>query len=249
MDLEIKEKFIEKWEKYFPGNDLPLVCFYADELNGAEFTKAPKSNKKGYTCIFSQLAPVRLGKPRAFNQENLGCFGASGLFGFIPSEADDNMVDFLTNVERFKKSAEHVKGMFEANPPLTSQGKYLIFKRWDLLSETDEPQVVVFFCIPDAIGGLHSLANFDTIDPHGVITPFGSGCDSLAGFALKELQSDEPKAVIGLFDPPARACVKPNLLNFSIPWPKFLTMLQNMDDCFLNTYIWEKIRKRMKTAD
>jgi uncharacterized protein (DUF169 family) len=248
MNLEIKKRFLEKWEKYFPGSDLPIVCYYADELNGVDFPKAPKPNKKGYTCIFSQLAPVRLGKPRAFNQDNFGCWGASGLFGFVPSEVDDNMVDFLINVERFKKSKEHVVGMFEANPPLQTQGKYLIFKRWDLLSKADEPQVVLFFCNPDAIGGLHALANFDTMGPHGVIAPFGSGCDSLVGFAMKELKSDEPKAVIGLFDPPARACVKPNLLNFSIPWPKFVTMFENMDDCFLNTYVWEKILKRMKSA-
>jgi len=26
----------------------------------------------------------------------------------------------------------------------------------------------------------------------------------------------------------------------------YMTMLENMDDCFLNTYIWEKVRKRMK---
>ena len=117
MDLEIKKRFMEKWEKYFPGSDLPIACYYADKLNGADFTKAPKPNKKGYTCIFSQMAPVRLGKPGAFNQENFGCWGASGLFGFIPLEADDYMVDCLVNVERFKKSEEHVKGMFAANPP------------------------------------------------------------------------------------------------------------------------------------
>ena len=37
MDIEIKISFMEKWEKYFPGNDLPIACFYSDELNGVEF--------------------------------------------------------------------------------------------------------------------------------------------------------------------------------------------------------------------
>jgi len=252
VDLEIKKRFMQKWEKYFPGNDLPIACYYADDLNGADFPKAPKPNKRGYTCIFSQLAPVRSGKPRAFNQDNFGCFGASGTLGFgkEPSPEDmDHMVDFLLNVEKFKKTKKHVMGMFAANPPIPAQGKYLIFKRWDLLAEADEPQVIFFYCNSDAIAGLPTLANFDTIDPHGVIAPFGSGCDSLIGFAMKELESDNPKAVIGLFDPPARACIKQNLLSFSIPWPKFVNMLENMDGCFLNTYIWEKIRKRMKPAD
>ena len=251
MDLVIKEKFIEKWANYFPVSDLPLVSYYADDLNDARFPQKPKPNKRGYTCIFSQLAPVRLGKPRAFNQDNFGCWGASGTLGFgeEPTPEDvDHMVDFLINVEKFKKSKEHVMGMLAANPPMPAQGKYLIFKRWDLLSESDTPQVVLFFCTPDAIAGLHTLANFDTMGPHGVMAPFGSGCDSFIGFAMKELNSDKPKAVIGLLDPPARACVKPNLLSFSIPWPKFVTMLENMDECFLNTYIWEKIQKRMKST-
>ncbi len=251
MDLAIKEKFIEKWDEYFPGSELPIACYYADELNGADFPKAPKPNKRGYTCIFSQLAPVRSGKPRAFNQDNFGCWGASGTLGFgkesTPADMDQ-MVDFLLNVEKFKKTKEQVLGMAAANPPLPAQGKYLIFKHWDLLTEDDHPQVVAFFCRPDAIAGLHTLASYDTIGPNDVIAPFGSGCDGVIGFAFKELRSSEPKAVMGLFDPPVRACVKADLLSFSIPWPKFVTMLENMDDCFLSTYIWEKIQNRMEST-
>jgi len=125
----------------------------------------------------------------------------------------------------------------------------MIFKRWDLLTEADEPLVIFFFVNPDALAGLHTLANFDTMEPHGVIAPFGSGCDSLIGFPLKELSSDNPKAVMGLFDPPARSCVKRDLLSFSIPWPRFEPMLDNMDDCFLNTYVWEGILRRMSFKD
>jgi len=248
MDMKIKSDFIDKWKNYFPGSELPIACYYADELNGAEFPDAPKPKRKGLTCIFSQLAPVRRGKARAFNQDNLGCFGSKGTLGFIPHGADEQTVDFLVNVERFKKSAEHIISMFKSNPPVTAEGKYLVFKRWDLLTEKDEPQVVFFFCEPDVISGLHGLANFDTMDPNGVITPNWSGCDMLIGFAMKELKSEDPKAVIGLFDPSARICVKPNVLSFSTPWPKFLTMLENMDDCFLNTYVWEKIRKRLNSG-
>ena len=132
MDLTIKEKFVKKWEKYFPGSDLPIVCFYADELNGAEFPEAPKPNKRGYTCIFNQLAPVRLGKPRAFNQDNFGCWGATEFLGFgkePTKEEMDCLLDFITKEEKFKKTNEHALASFAANPPLPAQGKYLIFKR------------------------------------------------------------------------------------------------------------------------
>jgi len=35
MDIEIKNNFMEKWEKYFPGSELPIACFYSDELKAA----------------------------------------------------------------------------------------------------------------------------------------------------------------------------------------------------------------------
>ena len=73
-----------------------------------------------------------------------------------------------------------------------------------------------------------------------------AGTNSIAAIVLVEIRL--PRAVLGLFDPPARGCVKPHLLNFSVPWPKLLAMIDNMDDCFLNTYIWEGIRKRMASA-
>jgi len=245
VDLKIKTSFIDKWGKYFTGRELPIACFYSDDLNGAEFPNAPKPNRHGLTCIFGQLAPVRKGKARAFNQDNLGCWGSKGLLGFMPAGADEQTIDFMVNVERYKKGPAHVKAMFQNSPPLKAPKKYLIFKRWDLLTENDNPQVVFFFCTPDVLSGLHGLANFDTMTPHGVMTPFCSGCEMLVAFPMKELESDDPRAIIGLLDPSARGWVKPELLSFSIPWPKFQNMLENMDDCFLNTYIWENIRKRL----
>lgn len=249
MDLKIKTSFIEKWEKYFAGSELPIACFYSDDLNGAEFPDAPKPGKHGITCIFGQLAPVRKGKARAFNGDNLGCWGSKGLLGFMPAQADEQTINFLVNVEKYKQGPAHVQAMFENSPPLKAPQKYLVFKRWDLLMENDNPQVVFFFCAPDVLSGLHCLANYDTMTPHGVITPFCSGCEMLVAFSMKEVQSETPRAVLGLLDPSARAWVKPDLLSFSIPWRKFQTMLENMDDCFLNTYIWEDIRKRLNSAD
>jgi len=71
MNFEIKERFMGAWEKHFPGSELPIACFYSDELNNVEFPNAPKPNSKGYTCIFSQITPVRKGRARAFNMENM----------------------------------------------------------------------------------------------------------------------------------------------------------------------------------
>ncbi len=245
MDIAVKKDFMEKWEKYFPNNDLPIACYFSDTLQGATFPEKPKDNAKGYTCMFRQLAPVRMGKTRAFNQDNLGCFGATGMLGFTKLELTDDYVDFLTKKECFKKNRHFVERMVEDNPYMAAQGKYLIFKRWDTLTEEDTPQVVFFFAKPDAIGGLHMLANWDYETQHGVISPFGSGCESLIAFAMKQAFAKGEQCVLGLFDIPARGFVARDIMTFSAPYDRFKVMVENMDSTFLNTYIWEKLRKRM----
>jgi len=243
MNIEIKERFMEAWKKHFPGSELPIACYYSNEINNVEFPNAPKPNAKGFTCIFAQIAPVRKGRARAFNKENLGCFGSFLPFGF-DTEVTEEVKNYVCNVERVKKSYDHVDSIYEHRPPKQAPGKYLVFKRWDTLEEQDDPQVVFFFGNPDVIAGLHGLANFDTMTPYGVIAPFGTGCDSIVGFPMHELESDQPKAVLGALDPSVRIRFKPHILTFSAPWPKFLSMLENMDESFLATDGWSKVKSR-----
>ncbi len=243
MDIEIKKRFSNAWEKYFPGSELPIVCFYSNELGDVPFPDHPKPNKKGYTCLFSQIAPVKQGRSRAFNITNLGCFGSFLPLGFDINVSDD-VKNYICNIERVKKSYAHVDSMYKHRPPQQAPGKYLIFKRWDNLEKEDTPQVVIFFVTPDVIAGLHGLANFDTMTPYSVIAPFGTACDAIVGFPLSELESEDPKAVLGSMDPSARIYFKPNISTFAAPWPKFLSMLENMDDSFLDTVGWSKVKSR-----
>ena len=148
MNQELKDGFQKKWSRYFPGRELPVVSFYADELGGLDFPERPRPNKKGYTCIFSQLSAVRRGRARAFNQDNLGCWGARITLGFgqeVSQAEKEHTVDFLVNVERFRKNGEIALATFAANPPLPARGRYIVFKRWDLLAPEDRPLVVSFF--------------------------------------------------------------------------------------------------------
>ena len=243
MNIEIKERFMEAWEKHFPDNELPIVCFYSNELGDVKFPDHPKPNKKGYTCIFSQIAPVKQGRSRAFNMENLGCFGSFLPFGFDINLSED-VKNYICNIERVKKSYDHVESIYKHRPPKEAPGKYLVFKRWDTLEEKDDPQVVIFFVTPDVIAGLHGLANFDSMTPYDVIAPFGTGCDSIVGFPMHELGSEQPKAVLGPLDPSVRINFKPDISTFSTPWPKFLSMLNNMNESFLATDSWANIKSR-----
>jgi hypothetical protein len=123
--------------------------------------------------------------------------------------------------------------------------KYIVFKRWDKLEEQDEPEAVIFFATPDVLSGLFTLANFDQVDGDGVIAPFGSGCSSIVYRTYLENSKNSPRAILGMFDCSARPCVPKDILSFSIPIKKFITMMGNMDESFLITETWETVKKRI----
>jgi len=89
-------------------------------------------------------------------------------------------------------------------PKFEAPEKFIVFKRWDMLEESDEPDVVIFFANPDVLSGLFTLANFDIGDPNGAFSPFSSGCGSIVQYPYLEKESDCPKAVVGMFDVSAR---------------------------------------------
>jgi uncharacterized protein (DUF169 family) len=246
MDAQIKQDFLKFWEQYFPACEMPIAIYYSDNTDDVEIPSAPKENAHGYTCIFAQLNKVRKGQARAFNASNIDCFGGIGTLGFAPVKVDENMIHFLTKVECFKKSESEVLQMAKENPALSAKADYLIFKPFDQLKEQDNPEVISFFAEPDVISALHALAHYDKAAPNSVISPFGSGCDTLVGFAMKENENKTYRPVMGGFDPAMRKCVKKNILTFSIPYERFKGMIYNMNTSFLNTYIWEKLQPRIE---
>ena len=120
-----------------------------------------------------------------------------------------------------------------------------MFQRWDRLTEADEPEVVIFFARPDVLSGLFPLANFDVAEPNGVFAPFAAGCGSIIQNPYLERSSDAPRAVLGMFDVSARPFLPEDVLSFAVPRNKFERMIDNMNESFLITPSWKKIRKRI----
>ena len=129
--------------------------------------------------------------------------------------------------------------------PFTAPARYIVFKRWDLLDESDQPQVVIFIVKPDVIAGLFTLAGFDEAETNAVISPFGSGCSSIVYTPYMESLTPHPRPSIGMFDISARPFVDKYELSFAAPMNKFMAMVSNMDESFLITRSWEKIQKRL----
>ncbi|MBM3238583.1 hypothetical protein FJZ31_19990 [Candidatus Poribacteria bacterium] len=248
MDIKFKQRFTELWDKYFPGADLPIAFYYTDEEGQGDPAPLPK----GHSCIIGALAKVRNGKSLRFNADNVGCFGGKRYLGFSQHLAP-NFEYFLSygipgklEGERYKKSPELVNEIMKHQRQFKSPGKHIVFKKWDILEENDNPAVVVFFAPPDVLSGLFTLANFDSSEPQAVITPFGAGCASIVSYPYFELEVQHPRAVLGMFDVSARPCVPAGVLTFAVPWPKFVGMVENMEESFLITESWNKVRARIQ---
>jgi hypothetical protein len=250
MDLELKERFARRWAHYFPRAELPIAFFYTGERGQAE---VPQPG--GHHCLICQLGQVRKGTPLQFDVDAVLCGGGKHYLGFtfslrpgfeyflscgIPGEMEG---------ERYKQSPELVEELMAHMPTFEAPAPTIVFKRWDQLEAGDEPAVVIFFAAPDVLSGLFTLAGFDEASPEAVIAPFGSGCSSIVYYPYQELGSEAPRAVLGMFDVSARPCVPAGTLSFAVPWSKFVRMVDQMDESFMVTPSWHKVRARIAAGN
>ena len=65
-------------------------------------------------------------------------------------------------------------------------------------------------------------------------------CDGGAEWAKRQ------RAVNGMFDPSARPCVQENVLTFSVPMKRFEKMIGYMEESFLITKTWSRMKNIIK---
>ena len=250
MNLPLRDQFLDRWNKYFPTADLPLTFYYSDNPAGAE----PIPVGERPHCLIAELGTVRKGKSIYFDSGTVPCMGGKRFLGFS-TQVRPGFRYFLScgvegeiHGERYKKSPELVDQFMANQPTFSAPAKYIVFKRIDRLDKSDPPIAAIFFARPDVLSGLFTLANFDEAEADTVIAPFGAGCSSIVAHPLVEAERERPRAVLGMFDVTARPHVPVDMLTFAIPWKKFETMIQNMDESFLITGAWGNVQKRIAKA-
>ncbi len=248
MNVQFQREFEQKWEKYFPGAELPVAYCYTDEVTEEE--RADSQDEEH--CVIASFRRVRAGHTFVYHAGSPGCKGWKRYTGFAQSLRPD-FAYFLScglpgevEGERYKKSPDLVGPYLESHPAFQAPGRFLVIKRWDRLAGKDQPFAVIFFASPDVLSGLFALANYDRGEPDGVITPMGSGCASIVNYPYWESKRDQPRCVLGMFDVSARPQVPDNVLTFTIPLTRFQQMVANMDESFLSTPAWDLVRARIQ---
>jgi len=250
MKSELQGKFIRLWEKYFSSHELPITFYYTENPSGSTIVPPKRVH---HSCLIAEIQKVRSGASLAFREDSLACGGAKRYLGYT-NDIRENFRYFLScgipgelEGERYKRTPEIVDETQLHLVNIGAEDKYIVFKRWDKLSDEDSPDAVIFFCTPDVMSGLYTLINFDTVEPTQVTAPFGPGCASIIHFPYLEQQKDDPKCIIGMFDPSARPHVGRFELTFTIPMKRFEKIVNYMEESFLITKTWDTIKKRIES--
>jgi uncharacterized protein (DUF169 family) len=248
MDISFRQDFMVLWKRFFGDAELPIAFYYTNKEGRAELVKP----RTVHRCVIAALQLIREGRALCFDAESIGCLGGRRYLGFNEALRPDFEYFLSCGIpgkvegERYKKTPDIAAKSVKLASSFRAPAKFIVFKRWDSLNGSDEPDVVVFFAQSDVLSGLFTLANFDETEPNAVFTPFGSGCSSIVQYPFLEKDADRPRAVIGLFDVSARPFVPKNTLSFSVPMSKFERMVQNMEKSFLITNSWKKLQERIQ---
>jgi uncharacterized protein (DUF169 family) len=247
MDLTKYRQFHE----WLGLREHPLGVFYTDKQPETGIT--PKEGTR--VCMIGMLKSARHREETVYFDENhIGCFGGAYYLGFR-AQAMPKIEYFLScgipgemEGERYIKTPELARQYFAAATPRKAPGKYCLFKPLNKFQAGEQPEVIVFFAAPDILSGLFTLTNYAAGRMDAVRIPFSSGCGAILTHPLKEAEKDKPQAILGMFDVSARPCVEPDVLTLAMPTKLFSALLENLDESFLITESWRKVKERIRKA-
>lgn len=205
-----------------------------------------------FSCAIGHIWRARKKHTSAFfSAEQFGCPGATFWLGFNKPQAE-TIINYVstgipnwTDGELYCDSPDNLRRIFEYVDPRPAPHPYCVVKPLDRFAAGEDPELVIFFCRPEALCGLHQLAAFVTNDPEVVTSPWSAGCGSLAVWPLHYLAKGKQKAVIGGWDPSARKFYKTDELSFTVPWEMFGRMLTRHGESFLTTKTWQTTKKKI----
>ncbi len=243
----------------------PVVLLLTDEK--PEGALQFKENLWG--CVAAMLNGAARGKTAVFDRKTFGCGGGAVGLGFgnydgrIPggieyflstgnqefcsTEMGKNIVrnmPALEHGEGYKKTPELARKFVESLPIRDIPEKYVVLKPLDKVTDNEEPKSVIFLVNVDQLSALNVLANYARETNDNVVMQFGAGCHQIGIIPLREGESDQPRAVVGLTDISVRKSFEKDMLSFTVPYKMFLEMESNVEGSFLDRDVWQNILVR-----
>ena len=235
--MEIQE-FIQNYKEVFGEKvQLPLLFGYS--------AKPIADTEKIGGCFFKVLQAARGGAPVSLSIEVIGCGGGKLYTGF--TDMPERVPGFVSLKEKYKKTPELVVDYVNGLGMKRTEKQYLNFIRIDKAESFEGTEGVMFYATPDMLSGLCGWAFYDTNEPDAVVSMFGSGCSTVVSMTVVENEKKGHRCFIGLLDPSVRPWVGKNELSFTIPFSRFVPMMETMKDTFLfGSHAWEKVKQRLE---
>jgi hypothetical protein len=158
------------------------------------------------------------------------------------------MADDFLHGERYIKDPESTRRFVEALPMRNIPAACVVVKPLEQTdAEREDVKSVTFFVDPDRLAALVILAHYVHPDAESVIVPWAAGCQVMGIYAYRELERQQPRALIGLTDISARKNVRPilgkHVLSFTAPWTLFQEMETNVKGSFLERETWRALQE------
>jgi uncharacterized protein (DUF169 family) len=228
-------------------------------LTDAKPEPATQFKEGSWGCVAAMLRAAAKGRTVVFDRKTSGCPGGGTGLGFgncyvgFPidqllstggkAELANGRAYDMGEGERFFESPEVAARWARALPYREVPTEFIVGKPLDQVAEGEGVSLVMMLVNPDQLSALVTLAGFrrGTID--ATAAPWGAACQSIL-FAHAEAESDNARAVIGFFDISQRGKLARELLSYTMPYRMYLEMESSVDDSFLCTPMWQKLRER-----
>lgn len=214
-----------------------------------------KTLHENFSCVVGLLWRARKKQVAAcFDMEHFGCLGGAFYLGYLKPQLEGIIYYVTTGIpnqmegEHYLESPEVMRHFLDTIDPRPAPKRFCVMKPVSQFTDSEHPELVVFFARAEAISGLNQLASFVTNDFEAVMSPFGAGCSSIVTWPLKYLYDGRFKAVVGGWDPSDRKFLKPDELTFSMPTAMFERMLNRWRESFLSTDTWAHVKKRIQRS-
>ncbi|MCK9275331.1 MAG: DUF169 domain-containing protein [Syntrophales bacterium] len=252
-------------------DEKPMAVYYTDNRPESDITPAqsdlPTREKeiqgqidweaifKGFSCVIGHLWKARRKRATAwFSAEHYGCPGAAFFLGFNKPQ-NEFVIHYVAtgipghmNGECYLNSPNTFRNILEYMNPDPAPKKYLAITPIDLMAPEEEPSLILFFCRPESMAGLHQLATFVTGDAETVKSPWGSACSSIIAWPFFYLNRGIEAAVLGGWDPTARQFYKTDELSLALTPALFEKMLLSWQASFLKQPAWKISQKKIEKS-
>jgi uncharacterized protein (DUF169 family) len=239
----IAEKFKDSLGLHY----FPVGIYFSDEYP----KDAINIEKKFDGCIVPLIFSSANGKTIAFSKNNVGRDCAAFFLGYkdwifkgVEGFLSDGII-FGKGGERFVKTKKQAKTFLESFKPKIINNRVTIFKPLKEFEGDECPEIVIFFVNPDELSGLVYLLHYNSPDKDNlIITGFHSGCGSVLTLPMRNKNEGKIKAVMGMHDISVRSKLPKDILTLAMPIELVSDIYNEMDNSFIITDNWKKIKER-----